>query len=205
MDGSRGVCVGRVGGVMGQNVVLVSYEMLRSLHGKFLRLRPVEAAEEVQEAVEVGEEGQCGVGSQEGLVDGEGHPALVNSSAGIERKKQKSLEAQRQTLEALFTGKWWRVVLDEAHVIKNRRSLNYKACLALNATYRWCETHAYTHTHTHKHTHEHTHMHAHTHTQTHTQTHTHKHTHTHTRTHSRTLSLSLTHSQIGRASCRERV
>jgi SNF2 family DNA or RNA helicase len=32
------------------------------------------------------------------------------------------------------------VVLDEAHVIKNRQSLTFRACLALQATHRWCLT-----------------------------------------------------------------
>jgi SNF2 family DNA or RNA helicase len=32
------------------------------------------------------------------------------------------------------------VVLDEAHVIKNRQSLTFRACLALQARHRWCLT-----------------------------------------------------------------
>ncbi|RDA90397.1 hypothetical protein CP533_1045, partial [Ophiocordyceps camponoti-saundersi (nom. inval.)] len=33
---------------------------------------------------------------------------------------------------------WWRVVLDEAHTIKNRMAKATKACYALRAEYRWC-------------------------------------------------------------------
>ncbi|KAF8639149.1 hypothetical protein AX17_001638 [Amanita inopinata Kibby_2008] len=41
---------------------------------------------------------------------------------------------------ALFRIKWWRVVLDEAHNIKNERTKGALACSALRAKYRWCLT-----------------------------------------------------------------
>lgn len=33
---------------------------------------------------------------------------------------------------------WWRIVLDEAHTIKNRNAKTTKACYALRSEYRWC-------------------------------------------------------------------
>lgn len=40
----------------------------------------------------------------------------------------------------LFQETWFRVILDEAHSIKNRKSLRNEACCALKATNRWCLT-----------------------------------------------------------------
>ncbi|KAJ7749566.1 SNF2 family DNA-dependent ATPase [Mycena maculata] len=41
---------------------------------------------------------------------------------------------------ALFEVKWWRVVLDEAHNIKNRTTKNAVACCELQGKFRWCLT-----------------------------------------------------------------
>ena len=39
---------------------------------------------------------------------------------------------------ALFNVAWWRVILDEAHIIRNRRTMGSVATCALQASRRWC-------------------------------------------------------------------
>ncbi|THH19390.1 hypothetical protein EW146_g1739 [Bondarzewia mesenterica] len=52
--------------------------------------------------------------------------------------KKKPIGSKKK--DALFHVNWWRIVLDEAHNIKNRNTLNAKACFALEGKYRWCLT-----------------------------------------------------------------
>ena len=40
----------------------------------------------------------------------------------------------------LVTVEWFRIVLDEAHLIKSRTTRNAKACYALRGQRRWCLT-----------------------------------------------------------------
>ncbi|KIK11785.1 hypothetical protein PISMIDRAFT_122052, partial [Pisolithus microcarpus 441] len=41
---------------------------------------------------------------------------------------------------ALFGVKWWRIILDEAHLIRNWTAKSAEACFNLVGKYRWCFT-----------------------------------------------------------------
>jgi SNF2 family DNA or RNA helicase len=40
----------------------------------------------------------------------------------------------------IFSVEWYRIVLDEAHEIRNESALKSKACYQLNGKYKWCIT-----------------------------------------------------------------
>ncbi|KAF9467200.1 SNF2 family N-terminal domain-containing protein [Collybia nuda] len=52
--------------------------------------------------------------------------------------KAKKSTAQKKS--ALFQIKWWRIVLDEAHNIKNEKTKGAIACCELQGKFRWCLT-----------------------------------------------------------------
>ncbi|KAF7291121.1 DNA repair protein RAD5 [Mycena indigotica] len=60
---------------------------------------------------------------------------VVVTTYGIVRS-----EHTREKPTALFSTKWLRVVLDEAHTIKNSKTETAKACFSLQARFRWCLT-----------------------------------------------------------------
>ena len=53
----------------------------------------------------------------------------------MELLKKKAMEGCQASV--LHTMSWWRIVLDEAHMIKSRSSSTASAAFHLSATYRW--------------------------------------------------------------------
>jgi len=53
---------------------------------------------------------------------------------------QNEFSKSSRSRNSIFDYNWFRVILDEAHQIKNHRSKTAQAACALNAEYRWCLT-----------------------------------------------------------------
>ncbi|KAG9313720.1 hypothetical protein JVU11DRAFT_6070 [Chiua virens] len=62
-----------------------------------------------------------------------------DSSEGL-TKKLVSRKRTGKSKDALFRVKWFRIVLDEAHNIKNRNTKSAVACCELEGKFRWCLT-----------------------------------------------------------------
>ncbi|EAW13123.1 DEAD/DEAH box helicase [Aspergillus clavatus NRRL 1] len=71
-------------------------------------------------------------------------PNVIITSYGVVLSEFRQLAAQplfaSNTQGGLFSVDFFRVILDEAHVIKNRRSKTARACYELKATHRWVLT-----------------------------------------------------------------
>ncbi|KAG7442867.1 uncharacterized protein BT62DRAFT_935597 [Guyanagaster necrorhizus] len=55
-------------------------------------------------------------------------------------KSKEKPKHQVKVKDALFHVKWWRIILDEAHTIKNRSTKAAEACFELQGRLRWCLT-----------------------------------------------------------------
>lgn len=70
-------------------------------------------------------------------------PNLIITSYGVVLSEFNGVAAMggnRGSHGGLFSVEYWRVILDEAHMIKNRQSKSAKACYELAATHRWVLT-----------------------------------------------------------------
>ncbi|KAJ7150906.1 SNF2 family N-terminal domain-containing protein [Mycena crocata] len=63
---------------------------------------------------------------------------IVLTTYGIVCSEHSNSEAGKGSV--LFTIEWGRIVLDEAHTIKNRKTKTSEACCNLSAKFRWCLT-----------------------------------------------------------------
>eukprot|EP00002_Diphylleia_rotans_P007860 TRINITY_DN1753_c0_g1_i1.p1 TRINITY_DN1753_c0_g1~~TRINITY_DN1753_c0_g1_i1.p1 ORF type:complete len:1009 (-),score=189.43 TRINITY_DN1753_c0_g1_i1:1390-4266(-) len=69
--------------------------------------------------------------------------AMEHSVSSVEEKSQTSIgqeELAKKPSAPLECVHWHRVILDEAHIIKDRTTRSARAAGALEATYRWCVT-----------------------------------------------------------------
>ena len=53
---------------------------------------------------------------------------------------KESILYSKDYITGIFAIQWFRVILDEAHNIKNRKSKRAEACYSLQSQYRWCLT-----------------------------------------------------------------
>ncbi|KAJ5893418.1 hypothetical protein N7495_005109 [Penicillium taxi] len=68
-------------------------------------------------------------------------PHVIVTSYGVVLSEFRSLQSQSsRTHDGLFSIDFFRIILDEAHLIKNRRSKSARACYELKATHRWVLT-----------------------------------------------------------------
>ena len=68
-------------------------------------------------------------------------PNLIITSYGVVLSEFNQVaSAQGNRGSGIFSLDYWRIILDEAHFIKNRQSKTAKACYELSATHRWTLT-----------------------------------------------------------------
>ncbi|KAL4887396.1 DNA repair protein RAD5 [Aspergillus karnatakaensis] len=70
-------------------------------------------------------------------------PNVIVTSYGVvlaEHRTQQALASGFSSSGNLFSVDFFRIILDEAHIIKNRRSKTARACYDLKATHRWVLT-----------------------------------------------------------------
>ncbi|KZT01342.1 uncharacterized protein LAESUDRAFT_739218 [Laetiporus sulphureus 93-53] len=70
-------------------------------------------------------------GKKQSLDDSDDDSVICKTQIKTSRRKEK---------DAIFRVRWWRIVLDEAHNIKNRNAKSSIACCALEGKFRWCLT-----------------------------------------------------------------
>ncbi|CDO71519.1 hypothetical protein BN946_scf184910.g18 [Trametes cinnabarina] len=105
------------------HIVVTSYSVVTSEYGVYLKSTGKDE----------------GKGKGKGKKRNESDSDSDSDSVSI-AKRIRAAPKKGNAKDAIFRVKWWRVVLDEAHNIKNRNTKAAIACCALEAKYRWCLT-----------------------------------------------------------------
>jgi SNF2 family DNA or RNA helicase len=108
------------------HVVITSYAIVSSEHGTF--------------DPKVKDESKQKKGSNSKTESGSDSDSEADHFGRTLGNKKKSGTTSGKKKDALFRVKWWRIVLDEAHNIKNRKTKAAQGCCALEGKYRWCLT-----------------------------------------------------------------
>lgn len=119
------------------HVVVTSYSIVASEHGTYQS----SAKDETTKSKKKGK-GKVSSDSDSDDDDDDDSDSEKNFGKTVLGKKKapKYASAKKAGKDALFRIKWWRIVLDEAHNIKNRTTKAALACCDLEGKYRWCLT-----------------------------------------------------------------
>jgi DNA repair protein RAD5 len=72
--------------------------------------------------------------------NGANAPNVIVTSYGVVLSEFRRFSTNPQNNNGLFSVEFFRIIIDEAHLIKNRRSKSARACYELKATHRWVLT-----------------------------------------------------------------
>ncbi|KAJ6525458.1 SNF2 family DNA-dependent ATPase [Mycena vulgaris] len=112
------------------HVVITTYDTVRSEHASFAPT----AKDELKTAAAKAKKASAASDSDDSDSEAEHFGRTVKKGKAPAKGKPKDKAC------ALFEVKWWRIVLDEAHNIKNRATKNAVACCELQGKFRWCLT-----------------------------------------------------------------
>ncbi|KAJ7256478.1 SNF2 family N-terminal domain-containing protein [Mycena haematopus] len=110
------------------HVVVTTYDTVRSEHAAFAPT----ASDDLKTAAAKAKKSRATSDSDGSDSEADHFGRTVAAKKGKKATKPKPFP--------LFEVKWWRIVLDEAHNIKNRATKNAKACCELEGKFRWCLT-----------------------------------------------------------------
>ncbi|KAJ7112399.1 SNF2 family DNA-dependent ATPase [Mycena crocata] len=114
------------------HVVVTTYDTVRSEYGSFA---PTAKDEIKTAAAKAKAKAKASSDSDDSDGEAEHFGRTVAAKKGKAPAKKEKAKAC-----ALFEVKWYRIVLDEAHNIKNRNTKNAVACCELQGKFRWCLT-----------------------------------------------------------------